>query len=216
MSAVWGLQSYPDRGAVPLLGLILKTENVEIQAAALEVLGLCGSMDAISLVRDAVLSPHADVQYAATLSWVELAQSACFEEIAEIIKTVNGKNLYPILRGLFHASNYMGIEVDENILGGEKLLLAVERATKDELPAVRLMASMILSSSHQDRAGEILLGAFRAERDSNTGAHILNNAVNLMSPVAELMLNDAVKSTDVLIQQTGMVLKERKLKKSAA
>ncbi len=207
MSAVWGLQSHPDAGAVPVLALALRAANPGVRALALEVLGATDAVAAIPLVRAALTDPDLETKYAATLSWIELARETCFAELAEVIESSSGHERRWILRGLFHATNYLGLEIGSNA-GSLRLFEALEAASTDPLPAVRLAASQPLAWSRQPRAGELLRSCFLREPDSNTRAHILTNAVHLMSPLAEELLSLAHQIDDPLTRQTAEFLSQ--------
>lgn len=204
MSAVWGLQSHPDGGAVPVLALAVRADSAEIRAQALEVLGACDAPEAIPLVRAAMRDPDDNVKYAATLSLVELARENCFDEIAGVLMETSGEARRWVLRGLFHATNYLGLELTN---GSEVLFTALETSLADNLPAVRVSACMLLSWSRHPRAGELLLKAFQTETDSQTRAQILTNATHLSSPVAETLVQEALASTDSLLHKTAEFLR---------
>lgn len=205
MSAVWGLQNHPDGGAVPVLALAVRAASAEIRALALEVLGASDAPEAIPLVRAAMSDPDDNVKYAATLSLVELARESCFDEVAELIETSSGESLRWILRGFFHATNYLGLELGKDNSG--RLFAALESALGDSLPAVRVSACMLLAWSRAPRAGEVLLRAFQTESDSQTRAQILTNAVHLSSPVAETLVQEALDSPDTLLHKTAEFLR---------
>lgn len=209
MSAVWGLQSHPDAGAVPVLALALKAANHEIRALALEVLGATDAPAAIPLVRAALDHPDLETKYAATLSWIELARQECFTELAGILDTVSGQERRWILRGLFHATNYLGLELGSDA-GSLALLEALGRAATDPLPAARLAAALPLTWCRQPRAGELLRSIFINDPDSITRAHILTNAVHLMSPLGPELITLALNGDDVLVKQTAEFLSQSK------
>lgn len=200
MAAIWGLQSHPDAGAVPVLALAVRAASAEIRALALEVLGACDAPEAIPLVRAAMRDPDDNVKYAATLSLVELARETCFAEIAGLLTETRGEARRSILRGLFHATNYLGLELAN---GSEALFSALEAALADSLPTARVSVCMLLAWSRHPRAGEILLQAFQREADSQTRAQILSNAVHLSSPMAGTLLQEARNSPDTLLRKTA-------------
>ncbi|NJO82484.1 MAG: hypothetical protein HC828_06445 [Blastochloris sp.] len=55
--------------------------------------------------------PEPDVKYAATLSLLELAGEAWLQELSGIIGRTNGVTRQQVLRGFFHATNYLKIDV---------------------------------------------------------------------------------------------------------
>ncbi len=207
MSAVWGLSTHPDASAVPVLELALKAENPEIRVQVLEVLGATAAPEALPAVRRAVDDPDLEVKYAATLSWVELADESCFEDLAQVLLTTSGQARRMIVRGFFHATNYLGM----NVAGSaslETLLAALETALTDELPETRSNASLPLAWLRHPRAEQILIEAFHRERDSDVRAHLLSNAVHLMSPVGARLMADALAGEDVLVRQTAEYLRK--------
>ena len=208
ISAIWGLQNHPDAGAVPVLALALQADSPEIRALALEVLGASDAPVALPFVRAAMDDPDDNVKYAAALSLVELAREACFDEFAVFIENSSGQSRRSVLRGLFHATNYLGLEIGRGTTG-ERLFSALENALNDGLSAVRVSASMLLAWSHDPCAGEMLIRAYRNEPDSETRAHILTNAVNLFSPVAGALLREALAGDDKLARQTAEFLRDR-------
>ncbi|NUM44292.1 MAG: HEAT repeat domain-containing protein [Anaerolineales bacterium] len=207
MSAVWGLSTHPDASAVPVLELALQAENPEIRVQVLEVLGATAAPEALPAVRRAVDDPDLDVKYAATLSWVELADESCFEDLAQVLLTTSGQARRMILRGFFHATNYLGM----NVAGSaslETLLAALEAALTDELPETRSNASLPLAWVRHPRAEQMLIEAFHRERDSDVRAHMLSNAVHLMSPVGARLMAEALAGEDVLVRQTAEYLRK--------
>jgi molecular chaperone DnaK (HSP70)/HEAT repeat protein len=205
LSAVWGMYSRPDPAAVPVLAVALRAQNYEIRELALEVLGATEAPEAIEVVRSALADPQPEVQYAATLSWIELAREACFAELADLIKQTCGWERRWILRGLFHATNYMGIETG-SAPEALTLIRALDSALGDDLPEARLAAFMPLAWTRHPEVEASLLAGFRREPDSNVKAHMLTAAVHLMSPLAATLLEESRGSTDPLIRQTAEYL----------
>ena len=208
LSAVWGMYSRPDPAAVPVLSETLRAEDPEIRALALEVLGATESPSAIAVVKSAVGDPSPEVKYAAALSWVELAREACFSELAEWIAQANGWARHSILRGFFHATNYMGIESGSS-LDAAILIQALEAALQDDLSQARLAAFLPLAWMRHPEAEKVLMAGFRSETDSDTKAHMLAAAVHLMSPIASELLEEAQHSGELLVRQTAAFLKKR-------
>jgi HEAT repeat protein len=205
LSAVWGLYSRPDPAAVPVLAVAMQAENHEIRETALEVLGATESPQAIPVVRAALADPRPEVKYAATLSWVELARETCLPELAQVIAAARGWERRWILRGLFHATNYMGIEIG-SAPGAATLINALETALNDDLPEARLAACLPLAWIRHPAAETALLDAFRREPSSDLQAHILTAAVQLMSPLAKTLLAEGLASPDALVRQTAEFL----------
>jgi len=208
LSAVWGMVIHPDPAAVPVLAVTLKAQNPEIRALALEVLGTTESAQAIPVVKSALDDPIPEVQYAATLSWVELAREACFSELSDLIKRTQGWSRHWILRGFFHATNYMRIE-SGSAPDALILIQALEIALADDLPQARLAAFLPLAWMRHPTAEDTLAAGFRKEVDSDTKAHMLTAAADLMSPVVSLLLEEALQSQDLLVKQTAEFLIKR-------
>jgi len=205
LSAVWGMYSRPDPAAVPVLTVALRAQNYEIRELALEVLGATEAPEAIEVVKSALNDPQPEVQYAATLSWIELAREACFIELADLIERTRGWERRWILRGLFHATNYMGIETG-SAPEAVTLIKALEAALGDDLPETRLAAFMPLAWTRHPEAEFPLLMGFRREPNSDVRAHMLTAAVHLMSPLAGRLLEEARSSADPLLRQTAEYL----------
>jgi len=205
LSAVWGLYSRPDPAAVPVLAVALRAQNYEIRELALEVLGATESPEAIPVVKSALCDPRPEVQYAATLSWIELAREACFAELAGLIEQTCSWERRWILRGLFHATNYMGVETG-SAPDAAALIHALNSALSDDLPEARLAAFMPLAWTRHPEAESALLTGFRREPNSDVKAHMLTATVHLMSPLAGTLLEEARSSADPLIRQTAEYL----------
>ena len=201
-SAVWGLYNRPDPAAVPVLAVALQAHNPEIRALALEVLGATETPAAIPVVKSLLNDPDPEVLYAATLSWVELAREACFAELAGWIERARGWERRWILRGFFHASNYMGIETG-SAPDAVVLINALDTALCDDLPEARLAAFLPLAWIRHPLAETALLAGFRREPDSNVQAHMLTAAAHLMSPCAATLLDESIHSPDLLVRQTA-------------
>jgi HEAT repeat protein len=185
----------------------LQARNPEIRELALEVLGATEAPQAIPVVKAAVGDTVPEVQYAAVLSWVELARESCFAELAAWIEKTHGWPRRWILRGLFHATNYMGVECGSapDVL---VLIHALENALRDDLPQARLAAFLPLAWMRHPRADQVLLASFRYETDGDTQAHMLTAAVHLMSPMASVLLEEAQRSDVLLVRQTAEFLAE--------
>jgi molecular chaperone DnaK (HSP70)/HEAT repeat protein len=201
-AAVWGMYNRPDPAAVPVLAVALQSSNAETRELALEVLGATESPAAIQVVKSVLDDPSLEVQYAAILSWVELARAACFTEIADLIEQTTGWRRRWILRGFFHATNYMGIEIG-SAPDAAVLIHALDAALHDDLPEARLAAFLSLAWIRHPLAESAVLVSFHHEGDSNVKAHMLAAAVHLMSPCASTLLDESLRSPDLLLRQTA-------------
>lgn len=209
LSAVWGMVIHPDPAAIPVLAVALQVQDPETRALALEVLGATESPEAIPVVKSALDDPVPEVQYAATLSWVELAREACFSELSDLIERTHGWSRRWILRGLFHATNYLRIESGSSP-DAIVLIQALEIALGDDLPETRLSAFLPLAWMRHPLAENVLLTGFRNETDGDTKAHMLTAAVHLMSPMTKLLLEEAIQSQESQVRQAAEFLAKHK------
>lgn len=209
LSAVWGMVIHPEPAAIPVLAVTLRVQNPEIRALALEVLGATESPEAIPVVKSALDDSVPEVQYAATLSWVELAREGCFSELSDLIKRTHGWSRRWILRGFFHATNYLKIESGSSP-DAITLIQALEVALSDDLSEARLSAFLPLAWIRHPLAESALLEGFRNELNGDTKAHMLTSAVHLMSPIANLLLEEAMQSQEPLVRQTAEFLAKHK------
>ena len=209
LAAAWGLSTTPDYTAVPVLAITLQAHDPEIRDVALEGLGQTRSADAIAVVRRAIDDPELDVKYSATLSMIELAEAGCLEELAGIIRQHRGWERQRIIRGLFHATNYLQIKIGSTP-SAEVVIQALEDALQDDLPETRLAAAMPLAWMRHPHATEALKAGYRHETDGETKANILFAAVSLMSPAAEELSAEALESPIVQVRQTAEYLREHR------
>lgn len=206
-AAVWGMYDHPDPAAVPVLKVALRAADPGIRELALEVLGASEAPEAIPVVKAMLSDPSLEVQYAATLSWVELARAECFGELAGWIEQTSGQQRQAILRGLFHAANYMGIETG-TAPAALALIQALIAALGDDLPETRLAACLPLAWARHPLAESGLLEGFRHETDGQIRARMLSAAVHLMSPCAGQLLVEAGRDPDLLVRQTAEHLEQ--------
>ena len=202
LAAAWGLSNTPDSSAIPVLAITLQSQDPEARDISLEALGQMRTKDALPVVRQALDDPDLDVKYSAVLSLVELAEAEALPELAERIHQAQGWPRQRILCGLFHATNYLQIDIGATP-AAEAVITALEAALLDELPAARIAAAMPLAWMRVPRAAQVLSAAYARERDSDAKANMLNAAVALMSPAAEALLQDGLQSPDRLVRQTA-------------
>ena len=199
MAAAWGLRDCQDPAAVPVLEVVMQAGDPEVRIKALEALGATEIPTAMPIVRNAMNDPEPDVKYAATLSLLELAGEAWLQELSGIIGRTSGETLQQILRGFFHATNYLKIDVGASKIA-DMLIDSLETALFDELPAARMAVIWPLAWMNHPRMPAILRQAYYRERDSEVKAHMVRVAVSLMSEVGEELLQDALKSDDELVK----------------
>jgi HEAT repeat protein len=193
-AAAWGLRECRDPEAVPVLSVVaVCAREPMVRVHALEALGANGSAEALPVVRAQVADPEPDVKYAATLSWLELAGEACLAELAAVVKRESGAARQQVLRGFFHATNYLAI----NVAGStaiDALLDALDSAVQDASPDARKAAVWPLAWIAHERAACLLKRAYRDEADDMVKAHCVRVAVSLMSEAGVEIFEDALRS----------------------
>lgn len=200
MAAAWGLRDCQDLAALPVLEAVLTAEDPEIRVKGLEALGNSDVPGAIGIVRGALNDPEPDVKYAATLSLIELAGEQYLQELSGMIGRTKGVTLQQILRGFFHATNYLKIDVSQTA-AADLMIDALEAALFDDLPDARKAAIWPLAWMHHPRMPTVIRGAYIREKDSEVKAHILRVAVNLATDVGLELLQDALKSSDPQVKR---------------
>jgi HEAT repeat protein len=201
-AAAWGLRECEDPAAVPVLAAVLKAKDPDVRVHALEVLGVNGSPEAVPLTAANLHDSDPDVQYAATLSLLELIGENALPDLADLIRQSGGASREAILRGLFHATNYLGMEIRDDETGNAVLDM-LEIATHDELPGARMAAAWPLAWIRVERAPALLKAAYEREQDSEVKAHYMRVAVSLMSAVGDDLFQDALHSTDVQVREVA-------------
>jgi HEAT repeat protein len=192
-AAAWGLHNCQDPEAVPVLKVALTAHDPEIRVKVLEALGANDTPEALPVVHEALDDPELEVKYAATLSLIELQSDASFPEVAHLIETSAGLTRQQILRGFFHATNYLALDVAQTP-EADNVLDALENALLDPLPAARLAAVWPLAWIRHPRSPQILKYAYKTEPDAETKGRMVKIAFNLMSEAREEILLDAAQS----------------------
>jgi HEAT repeat protein len=199
MAAAWGLRDCQDIAALPCLEAVLKADDPEVRIKGLEALGGTELDEAMPVVRAMLNDAEPDVKYAATLSLIELAGDNCFQELSGMIGRTKGETLKQVLRGFFHATNYLKIDIG-TAKASELLIDALEIALFDTSPEVRMAAIWPLAWTKHGRAPGILRRAYVQEMDAEVKAHILRVVVNLNEEVGVPMLEDALTSRELLVR----------------
>lgn len=209
-AAAWGLRDCQDSAAVPVLEVVLKASDPDVRIKALEALGQNDTPEAMPVVRQAMNDPEPDVKYAATLSLLELAGENWLSELSGIIGRTNGITRQQVLRGFFHATNYLKINVASS-KAADLMIDALETALLDDLPEVRQSVIWPLAWMRHPRTPGILRRTYTLEQDSQVKAEIVRIATSLMSDisgadeeslrVANMILEDALKSTDSVVKE---------------
>lgn len=224
-AAAWGLRDSTDPEAVPVLKVVLKAEDSDVRIKALEALGGNDTPQAMPVVREAMNDPDPDVKYAAVLSLLELAGESWLHELSGIIGRTSGETLYQVLRGFFHATNYLKIDVGQS-KAADLMIDALETALMDDMPEVRRAVIWPMAWMHHARTPGILRRAFAIERDSEVRAEIVRITSSLMSAIsgaseverdaADMILSEALKSDDPTVKEAASKAQENRERASAA
>jgi molecular chaperone DnaK (HSP70) len=183
-AAAWGLRACTAPKAVPVLSAVLDADDPDVRIAGLEALGANDTRQAQAVVRAAIQrDPDPEVQYAAVLSLIELAEADCLPEICALIEAARATNRTAILRALFHATNYLKIDTAESE-AADALITALSGALSDPTAEARMAAVWPLAWMQDPRAAEVLVTAYTHEADPAVRAHILRVASSLNSPAA--------------------------------
>ncbi|GAB4508619.1 MAG: hypothetical protein OHK0046_01570 [Anaerolineae bacterium] len=207
-AAAFGLRDTQDSAAVPVLEVVLEAKDPEVRIHALEALGQNDTPEAMPVVREAINDPEPDVKYAAVLSLLELAGERWLNELSGIIGRTSGVTLQQVLRGFFHASNYLKIDVGRS-QAADLMIDALETALLDDMAEVRQAAIWPLAWMKHTRTPMILRKTYNLEQDSNVKAEIVRITTSLMAQnsgatademeVSDYILQDALKSGDAMV-----------------
>jgi HEAT repeat protein len=205
-AAAWGLRDTQDSAAIPVLELILDTaKDPDVRVKALEALGQSDTPEAKPIVREAMNDPEPEVKYAATLSLLELAGESWLNELSGIIGRTKGETLHQVLRGFFHATNYLKIDVGES-QAADLMIDALETALLDDMPEVREAVIWPLAWMRHERTPGIIRRTYMSEPNAKVKANIVKVATSLMTlesggtaesdSVSQQLLNDALNSDE--------------------
>lgn len=210
-AAAWGLRDCRDAAAVPVLEVVLKAEDPDVRIKALEALGANDTPQAMPIVREAMNDPEPDVKYAATLSLLELAGESWLQELSGIIGRTSGVTLQQVLRGFFHATNYLKIDVAQS-KAADLMIDSLETALLDDMPDVRMAVVWPLAWMRHARTPIVLKQAYYREIDSSVKAQMVRVATSLMAEntgagegvqVAEQILKDALENADGKVRRVA-------------
>lgn len=187
-AAAWALRNCQDAAAVPVLRLTLCAEDPEIRVKGLEALGANETPEAIPVIRAAIENDNnADVRYAATLSLIEVMEEASLTEVARILGKMyeagRHEALEPILRGLFHATNYLKIDLGHSD-AAEALIDTCERLQTHPWPDVRRAAMWPLAWMAHPRTAALIVRAYENETDPELRASFRRIITSLRPEVA--------------------------------
>ncbi len=198
-AAAWGLRNCQDSAAVPVLAVVMESRDPDVRIKALEALSASRTTEAIPLVAHALHHDlDHDVIYNAVLSLIELRGEACVSDLAGWVQDTAGARLEPLLRGLFHATNYLHVRLDEHP-AAEILLAALAHAINDADSDARQAAVWLLAWMRRDRAAEIMEQAFTREQLPEVQAHMLRVTFSLMSPAATRLAEIAQQNPDPFV-----------------
>jgi len=223
-AAAWGLRDCQDSAAVPVLQVALKAKDPDVRIKVLEALGANDTPEAMPIVRSAMNDPEPDVKYAATLSLLELAGESWLQELSGIIGRTSGVTLQQVLRGFFHATNYLKIDIAKS-KAADMMIDALETALLDDMPAARMAVIWPLAWMRHERTPTILRQAYRRERDTDVKAQMVRVATSLMAEntgagtsvnVAQEILQDALQSKEDRVRQAAEEIAKRSKVTSAA
>ncbi len=217
-AAAWGLRDCQDAAAVPVLKVVMKATDPDVRIKALEALGANDTPQAMPVVRDGMNDPDPEVKYAATLSLLELAGESWLQELSGIIGRTHGVTLQQVLRGFFHATNYLKIDVAQS-KAADLMIDSLETALLDDMPDVRMAVVWPLAWMRHDRTPIVLKQAYYRETDSSVKAQMVRVATSLMNEstgavegiqVAEQILKDALENADGKVRRVAEEIMEQR------
>jgi HEAT repeat protein len=179
-AAAWGLRDHTDSAAVPVLAMVLRADDPEVRIKALEALAANGTPDVLAVATDALDDPHHEVAYYAALALIEVGGAAVLPDLIAAVARTTGSRLEPLLRGLFHAANYLHLDLLALPESGD-LLDALTHALADDQPEARLAAVWLLAGMPDSRAAALLVDVFQAEADPAVQSQVLRIAISLMA-----------------------------------
>jgi HEAT repeat protein len=195
-AAAWGLRNCQDSAAVPVLAAALRANDPEVRIKALEVLSANHTPEAAAVVESVLHSDRDhEVVYNAVLSLIELRGADGLYALADLITRTSGARLDPLLRGLFHATNYLHMPLTEHP-SIDALIAALAHALDDPVLSARMAAVWTLAWMHDARADTLLREAFFREQESEVQAHMLRVTVSLMAEAGQTMLEAALSSAN--------------------
>jgi bilin biosynthesis protein len=200
-AAVWGLRHCQDSAAVPVLEAAMQARDPDVRIKALETLSANNTPEAIPVVEKALREDgDLEVVYNAVLSLIELRGIDCLSALADSMTQTSGERLEPLLRGLFHATNYLHVEIAGHP-SVDALLAALAHALADNSPTARMAAVWVLAWMRDERADALLRDAFYREQSGVVQAHLLRVAVSLMTTVGAEFLQAGLQSADETVRE---------------
>ncbi|PJF37252.1 MAG: hypothetical protein CUN49_01200 [Candidatus Thermofonsia Clade 1 bacterium] len=186
-----------------------QVRSPRLRAAILEHWAERGAVIHIDLVRAALDDPSPLVCHAAATTLLDLLAESALAPLAEAAQRRQGAARAAILRGIFNATNYLGIQIGESV-DCDAILNVVELALRDSEPDVRRTAIWLAAWIRHPRAEALVEAAYRAERDPEVQAYILYVAISLNAPCAHALLAEALQSAEPTVREQAIVLSQRK------
>lgn len=224
-AATFGLRDNQDPAAVPVLEVCMKAQDVEVRIKALEALGQNDTAEAKPVVREAMNDREPEVKYAAVLSLLELSGEDWLQELSGIIGRTNGTTRRQVLRGFFHATNYLKIDVARS-QAADIMIDALETALLDEMPEVREAVIWPLAWVDHKRTPSILRRTWGIEANSSVRAEIVRISTSLMADnagasedaksVANAILQEALDSSDPVVKAAADAVEANRQRAAAS
>ncbi|MBN2305747.1 MAG: HEAT repeat domain-containing protein, partial [Anaerolineae bacterium] len=190
----------------------LRARDPDVRIQALEALSANNTPAAIPVVQAALDDPDPDVVYNAVLSLVELRGEHGLPDLVARLRAASDPDQEPLLRGLFHATNYLHVDladlpVIDDLL--DALAGTLDNARARDIPAVRIAAVWLLAWTRHPRAAGLLVGAFERESSPTVQAAILRIAVSLMAGGADSLLEAGLASADPTVRAAAEQIRAR-------
>jgi HEAT repeat protein len=179
-----------------------------LRAAILEHWAERGGVAHLDLVRAALDDPSPQVCHAAATAMLDLLAESALVPLAQAAQRRQGAAKAAILRGIFNATNYLGIQIAESD-DYDTILDALAAALHDSEPEVRRTATWLAVWIRHPRAEALFEAAYRAERDPEVQAYMLYVAVNLSATCAAALLAEALESSEPLLRDQARFLAQR-------
>jgi HEAT repeat protein len=179
---------------------VLTAHDPDVRIRALEVLSANNTSEAVQAVRTALQDQDAEVVYNAVLSLIELEGEGSIVEISQLLDKT--EDMEPVLRGLFHATNYLHLPLAEHP-AIDVLLDSLARAVIDPAPEARGAVVWILAWMRHEHATDLLKYAYYHEENRVVKTHMLRVTLALMNSACDELLDDALSSDDPILVETA-------------
>ncbi len=200
-AAAHALRDAANPEAIAVLATAMRAKDPDVRVKALEAFSASGDANALPYVRDALDDPAPEVQYAATLTLIEIQGEAGVDEMLTLLEK-QPSVVNEVLRGVFHATNYMNLDMRSGERG-DRWLDVLRRAVREDDNHTKLSAAHALAwNRHPDAAREIMT-AYTTNADAFLQARILHITVSLMSPAADEMLQRALENEQEYVREAA-------------